>query len=82
MRSLVFAVADKVVPGRWPWLALLAGCLVLGGCMSVDQLRGDKFPEDENSRLCEKLRSRDNNSDSLFFFSNKAHQIDRHLGAE
>ena len=82
MRSLISLVAVAVPFRRRCWVALLLGCLGLPGCTSLDQLRGDRFPEDENTRLCERLRPRDNNSDSLFFFSNKAHQIDRHLGAE
>jgi len=82
MRLLISTLAEKVPASRCCWVALLLGCLSLAGCTSLEQLRGDKFPEDENTRLCEKLRPRDKNNDSLFFFSNKAHQIDRHLGAE
>lgn len=72
----------------WPrgrqWLiAVLAGCLLLAGCASLDALRGDPFPEDSHSQMCEQLRPHDrNNDDSLFLFSNKARQINRHLGAE
>jgi len=63
------------------WGLALAGCLCLSGCVSMDDLRGESFPDDENSRLCEQLRAHDHNNDS-FVFSNKARQINRHLGGE
>jgi hypothetical protein len=82
MRSLIGAPVERLPSRGWCWVAVLASCLGLSGCTSLDSLRGEKFPEDENTRICEGLRPREHNDDSLFFFSNKAHQIDKHLGAE
>jgi type IV pilus biogenesis protein CpaD/CtpE len=67
--------------GRWCWVVALVGCLGLSGCMSMDELRGDRFPEDESAKLWRDVRGRDKNTDS-FLSSNKARQISRDLGAE
>ena len=66
---------------RWCWIVALVGCLGLSGCMSLDELRGDRFPEDESAKLWRDLRSHDKNTDS-FLSSNKARQISRDLGGE
>lgn len=60
------------------WAAMLAACLVLPAC-SAPQLRGDPFPEDESTRLLQKLRRADA-TDRSHAFSNKAQQIERDLG--
>jgi hypothetical protein len=73
------AVFRKWRMARVGWSLVLAACLCFSGCVNMDALRGDSFPEDENTRLCEQLRPRDKDNDP-FVFSNKARQINRHLG--
>lgn len=64
------------------WLhVLVAVCLGLTGCTTLDQLRGERYPEDDNTRMLEQMRPHDKNNSS-FLWSNKAHQINRSLGGE
>ncbi len=72
---------DRHSVGRWCQAAAFVGCVTLAGCVSLDQLRGEKFPEDENSRLCQQLREPEKTEDP-YLFSNRARQISRHLGGE
>lgn len=64
--------------GRWCWGAVLVFCVVLTGCCNFD-VRGDKFPEDELSGMCQQMRPQEKNKEA-FGFSNKAKQIERNFG--
>jgi len=68
----------SLLSGPWFRATVLVGCLALSGCQHVD-LRGEKFPEDELSRLSRRLRPRDTETEPAGV-ANKARQIEGDLG--
>jgi hypothetical protein len=64
---------------RWLGLGLVAACLGLPGCNSLESLRGEGF-KDPSSEQVRRFRGTD--GDTPFMgFSNKARDIERDLGA-
>jgi hypothetical protein len=64
---------------RWLGLGLVAACLGLSGCNSLESLRGEGFKDSSSEQV---RRFRESDGDTQFLgFSNKAREIERDLGA-
>jgi hypothetical protein len=65
--------------GPWSRIAVLLGCMALPGCAQPD-VRGDKFAEDDLSKISRQLRPRDPDIEPAGL-SSRARQIEADLGA-
>jgi hypothetical protein len=68
--------------GRWSRIAVLIGFLALSGCAQPDVRgdKGDKFAEDDLSKMSRQLRPRDPDIEPAGL-SSRARQIEADLGA-
>jgi hypothetical protein len=67
------------LPGRWSKVAVLLGCFLLVGCAQQD-VRGDRFAEDDLSRMSRKVRPHNSDKEAGEIESGRASQVAADLG--